>query len=778
MRIPNLISLFVFALMSYSLDVSAQTDTVKVFVGGEVFDGDANGERVAWATVRLRSAADSTQTYSTATDQNGVFRLEDIIKGKYNMEVSCVGYETESRTVMVGNDTILPSFVLKESAHMLNEVLVNAKYTKMNHKGGYVVQVKGNPLAKVSSTENFLSTIRGISISDDIRVFGKQGVIIVLNDRVISYKQLKEIPTSMIERIELEQQAPSEYVSGGVKPPLLRVVLRNEPGLLGSVGLSSWYCMDESWALTETANALLSLGKFSLLNNFSNTNGFWRDGIKQDVFYADHETHQKSESRQKLKRSLQNDLTMRYSFTPYDHIDVNASYSTHKESGKLLNTGDVALFNEHGHDSNYGNGVSVKMVKGLKKDGVSKVSVKGSYSESHFKEDRKYEAFSSGVQLMDIDNGRYNADISTILTYAIGRSHSLKVGVNYNRISELNSYKNLGGNTVKFMDDTDNRLSVAQTHGMVEYENTIAGKYNLKAEMNFDHYRLGYDDHLAGARIANVSNGLYGSVSGYIPFNQEKQRYLNMSAIYTFSYPNYGYYSPVVVYQNDKLYNKGNPDLDVEKLYIFELAYSANPHLSINYGFSHRTNFVSVFMHQDSTDPTVYYTCPENAGHENVHSLVLSYRVNPFRIWTVNAMLVGEYKNTHTPNERFNAATAFLSVHSYARLTNNTGLKLRFEYKAPSKSVNVKKSGNYVLSLGAYASFCKNHLNMDLTGYRALCNKVVTTTSGDGWRMERRNRYSEFRIAYNLSWNFNFGKKINGRRVESVSTSAKERPTL
>lgn len=124
MRIPNLISLFAFALMSYSLDVSAQTDTVKVFIGGEVFDGDANGERVAWATVRLLSAVDSTQTYSTATDQNGVFRLEDIIKGKgkYNMEVSCVGYETESRTVMVGNDTILPSFVLKESAHMLNEV--------------------------------------------------------------------------------------------------------------------------------------------------------------------------------------------------------------------------------------------------------------------------------------------------------------------------------------------------------------------------------------------------------------------------------------------------------------------------------------------------------------------------------------------------------------------------------------------------------------------------------------------------------------------------------
>ena len=61
MRIPNLISLFVFALMSYSLDVSAQTDTVKVFVGGEVFDGDANGERVAGygpAAVGCRQHAD------------------------------------------------------------------------------------------------------------------------------------------------------------------------------------------------------------------------------------------------------------------------------------------------------------------------------------------------------------------------------------------------------------------------------------------------------------------------------------------------------------------------------------------------------------------------------------------------------------------------------------------------------------------------------------------------------------------------------------------------
>lgn len=62
MRIPNLISLFVFALMSYSLDVSSQTDTVKVFVGGDVFDGDANGERVAWATVRLRSGCGRLQT--------------------------------------------------------------------------------------------------------------------------------------------------------------------------------------------------------------------------------------------------------------------------------------------------------------------------------------------------------------------------------------------------------------------------------------------------------------------------------------------------------------------------------------------------------------------------------------------------------------------------------------------------------------------------------------------------------------------------------------------
>ena len=415
MKKTTLITLLLLLLFVQS---KAQTVTGRIV--------DSEKQSVVMATIALQTL-DSINICATTADADGRFVLTaDSIPLPFRLIVSSIGYETvmpECASYAVGD------VVLATKTNVLGDVVVKSKRPILNVQGDRIV-------ADASSIIK-----SRIAISDDIRVFGKQGVIIALNDRVISYKQLKEIPTSMIERIELEQQAPSEYVSGGVKPPLLRVVLRNEPGLLGSVGLSSWYCMDESWALTETANALLSLGKFSLLNNFSNTNGFWRDGIKQDVFYADHETHQKAESRQKLKRSLQNDLNMRYSFTPYDHIDVNASYSTHKESGKLLNTGDVALFNEHGHDSNYGNGVSVKMVKGLKKDGVSKVSVKGSYSESHFKEDRKYDAFSSGVQLMDIDNGRYNADISTILTYAIGRSHSLKAGVNYNRISELNSYK-------------------------------------------------------------------------------------------------------------------------------------------------------------------------------------------------------------------------------------------------------------------------------------------------------------------------------------------------
>lgn len=780
MKRTVIFSLLMLAQMLCGLCVSAQSDTVKVSIGGEVVDKERKGEAVVWATVRLLSATDSTKIYGTATDADGFFKLDGIDKGRYNIEFSCVGYEKRTiDNITLSTDTVLPVLALKASAKMLDEVTVNATYTKIDKDGNYHVQVKGNPLAKTNSTENFLRTVRGLSVTDGLLVLGKSNYVILLDDRVISYEQLKNIPTSMIERIELKQQAPTEYASSGGMVPLMRVVLRKEPGLLGVVGLNSNYGASKSFGGDEYAAFLLSLDKFSMIYNISNTNRQTRSIREQNVFYSDHTTHLEAESKSKMKLALSNDLNMRYSFTNYDHVDLNASYSTNKSDNSLVNTGAETGFNQYDDNSRDGKGIGVRIQKSIKKDGQSNLVVKGSYSESGVTDDRKYDILSGGMQKMNLKNRVFDADASALATYLLGETQSVSAGVIYGRTANVNRYAGIDGNTVRYMNDMNGKLVTAQTHGWLEYRNFIAKKVNLTAEVNFDHYKVTYDDRIdPNMNTSNIDNGVYGNLSFYIPFNAQKQHYLNVSARYSYSYPNYGYYMPTVVYQSDKVYSKGNNDLDVEKLFSLDLAYSLNRHFSVSYYYEFRRNLVSVFMHQDANDPTMYYTTPENSGHYNDHELSLNYQVNPVKIWTINSTLRGTYMNTVTPDKKTESASANFYMHNNVRLTNNVGLNAVLYGTSPTKSVNVKQSWSYSLGLGAYASFLKNRLKMDISFNNALNKRTLLTTSGDGWRMERRDKLSAFSIMYNVQWNFNVGKRVNGRNVESVGTSKMQLPTI
>lgn len=768
------------AQMLCGLCVSAQSDTVKVSIGGEVVDKERKGEAVVWATVRLLSATDSTKIYGTATDTEGQFKFAGIDKGKYNIEFSCVGYEKKTiNNITLSTDTVLPALALKASAKMLDEVTVNATYTKIDKDGNYRVQVKGNPLAKTNSTENFLRTVRGLSVVDGLRVFGRSNYVILLDDREISYEQLRNIPTSMIERIELRQQAPAEYAHSGSMLPLMRVVLRKEAGLLGVVGLNSSYAASKSWVVGENSTLLLSLDKFSMIYRINNSNGLLRSITEQNVFYPDHDTHLEAESKNKTKRSLSNDLNLRYSFTPYDYIDLNASYSTNKVDNSLVNKGEGSGFNQYDDNSNEGKGVGVRMQKSIKKDGQSNIVVKGSYSENGQTDGREYDLLAGGMQKMNLKGRVFSADFSSIATYAFDDNQTVTAGFIYGRTSNVKRYAGISDNTVKYMNDMNGKLLTAQTHGWLEYRNRIAKILHLVAEVNFDHYKVRYDDRLdPDMTTRNIDNGVYWNLALYMPFNAQKQHYLNMSVRYTYSYPNYGYYFPTVVYQNDKMYSKGNNDLNVEKMYLVNLTYSANRHFSVSYDYSFCKDLVSVFMHQDANDPTMYYTVPENGGHYNNHDLTFNYQVNPVNVWTLNTALRGSYLNVVTPNSKTESASAVFYMHNNVRLTNNIGVNAVLNCVSPKKSASVKQSWSYSLGFGAYGSFLKNRLNMDLSINNTLHKRALTTTSGDGWRMERHDKLSYFHITYNVQWNFNVGKRVNSRRVESVETGKMQLPTL
>lgn len=95
-----------------------------IYVDGKVIDAVSN-DAVAGAVVRL-----GEDYLWTTTDADGNFAFDDVQKGKYIMEVSCLGYVTVTVEVDAGKDVGGLKVILRENSLSLDEVVVTAQKAK------------------------------------------------------------------------------------------------------------------------------------------------------------------------------------------------------------------------------------------------------------------------------------------------------------------------------------------------------------------------------------------------------------------------------------------------------------------------------------------------------------------------------------------------------------------------------------------------------------------------------------------------------------------------
>jgi hypothetical protein len=93
-------------------------------VGGFITDA-GNGQSLAGATVVLRRLPDTTASYGEATDQDGLYLIDDLPPGRYEVQVSFVGYQTHRDTVRLAPEqqrTVSAALPAREAT--LEEVVV------------------------------------------------------------------------------------------------------------------------------------------------------------------------------------------------------------------------------------------------------------------------------------------------------------------------------------------------------------------------------------------------------------------------------------------------------------------------------------------------------------------------------------------------------------------------------------------------------------------------------------------------------------------------------
>ena len=119
----NLLFLCLLCLIATDrLSAQTQTDTDRYSLYGQIKDSD--GSPVELANIALLSAADSTYLQGTCSRADGTFTLPGTPPGRYLLQVSCIGYETQ----LLPSDGITAVVcILPPASYTLQEADVTAR---------------------------------------------------------------------------------------------------------------------------------------------------------------------------------------------------------------------------------------------------------------------------------------------------------------------------------------------------------------------------------------------------------------------------------------------------------------------------------------------------------------------------------------------------------------------------------------------------------------------------------------------------------------------------
>lgn len=183
---------------------------------------DASNQAIAFANIVLTDGKNQMQQ-GTITDDKGRFQLT-IKKGKYQLQISFLGYKNWTSDIELNSDKDLGAIVLEESANKLSEVEITAKKPLIERKVDRLVfNVENSIAASGGNALDALSYTPRITIrNNQIRMIGKGNIAVMINDKLVQLSgeelsnYLKTLASDNIKSIEVISNPPAKYSAEGI----------------------------------------------------------------------------------------------------------------------------------------------------------------------------------------------------------------------------------------------------------------------------------------------------------------------------------------------------------------------------------------------------------------------------------------------------------------------------------------------------------------------------------------------------------------------------------
>ena len=650
---------------------------------------------VPFVNVSLLKYTDTSFVKAALTNENGIYRVENIPEGKYLLRYSSVGYQTWDSPAFEltsdKKDIDLGILVMKENKKQLEEVIVRAEKPLFQQKPeGMIVNAENSILTKGSSALQVLERSPGVVINhrdNSIALNGKNGVMIMLNGKLMrmSMEQLVVLLNGMsaddISTIELLTTPPAKYDAEG-SAGLINIVLKKnkKQGTNGSVSLTGGYGRGEkgnsSIDLSHNTKNINLYGSYTFSHNRTYTDMFVASGqdmpfLGGQVFVTGWFNTKATSNNHDATIGL--DAKLNSKTTIGGSINYNRSTmagSTFTDAGYNVLPDSLLQFNGINQGVNHWNNLvnSVYLEKVIREGEKINFTIDWLY----FNNDGDYEVQSSFINKHGMQAGaneilfspRQKGFANTTIqvgvakmdyTKQLGKKVKLETGVKgaYTQSTSLSGIQSLLNGAWTSSDQTSNHIFMKEGIG--------AAYASLNAQINPSvnlvigtRYEYAYTNMNNSKTGVNIVNRRLGSLFPAIFFSKKINDNSELQLSYTkrISRPSYNDLASYVGYSDPTAVYTGNPFLQPTITNNIKLGYNYNT-WSFSLLFSRDDNAIARYQLTESPAKDILYISPQNLSWQNNISFqtTLPYKVNKW--WSMSYGFAGgprQYKVGYTKN--------------------------------------------------------------------------------------------------------------------------------
>ena len=244
---------------------------------------ETNNRVLEYANVILYNAEAKDIITGVISNEKGIYLFEDVANGTYYIEVSTLGFKTNTSEVFELQNTKTLDFTLEEETQVLNEVVVKSKRPVIRQTAEkLVVDLEQSEMIN-SNLQDVIKRVPGLLVTNNgINFAGRSDVRILINGKTTDYMDmrtlLQDLPADNIAQVELIEQPGAEFDAEG-SGPIINIILKKNVKLGTHGSVNAWIGEDEGIEHGTSFSIASYKNKLNWQVSASHSKPTWRDDL-------------------------------------------------------------------------------------------------------------------------------------------------------------------------------------------------------------------------------------------------------------------------------------------------------------------------------------------------------------------------------------------------------------------------------------------------------------------------------------------------------------------